>query len=421
MEEIKEMKTEDMIAERIAISEVEDEMNVDTPNLVGIDASDRVMGEPSINKFSEEEVMLDKTNPPLKQKLSALYLLIKPEVDEFFNDKNKLNKKFDSLYISYSKKMTGCQNDMDKAHKNLKQMKIELAKAEKEFQKHNENDFDPASFDKIVAPKAETVNLWERFITMKSKELNRYRFVKTKIFAKEKSIVQFIKHSTAIQVIMACLKENEYKNPFEESDVENFNKVEVLRKEILAMEEFSNIPEELSDEYVEALAKKYATSYVSKKKEVASQHRDLSIKLLDDAVAKYIGEIRTITPDENTTPEAKAELDVINRKNKIKALYNVLNNTDKISDDKEREYLKDIINYSEFWCTNGGVDFVLSASDQLDSFVYGQLVSIYKRKIKPLAPIIYPGEPISRAEMKVMMSFICTTLSDSIELCIGLL
>lgn len=420
MEEIKEIKIQSDAAVDSGVSEIQEELSVDNPVAVS-SSSEKVFGDPSINKFSEEEVVLDNTNPPLKQKLAALYLMIKPEVDEFYNDKSKLNKKFDSLYLKYSKKLTGCQNDLNRANENLKQMKIELAKAEREFQKHNESSFDPASFDKMVAPKADTVNLWTSFITMKSKEYNRYRFLKTKIFAKEKSIVQFIKHATAVQVIMACLKENDYKNPFDATDTENYNKVEQLRKEIFEFEEFQDIPVELSDEYVESLARKYATSYINKKKETAIQHRDLSIKLLNDSMVKYIGEVRDITPDENVTPEKKLELEAINRKNKIKALYNVLNNTDKIKDVKEREFLKDVLDYADFWCSNSGVDFVLQTSAQLDPFVYGQLVSVYKRRIKPLAPILFPGEPISRAEMKIMMSFICTTLSDSIELCIGLL
>lgn len=422
MEEIKEVKIEETAIPTETVSEVQEELSVDTPVNISEPSTEKVMGDPSINEFdNNEEVILDKTNPPLKQKLSALYLIIKPEVDEFYSDKSKLNKKFDALYMKYSKRMVGCQNDLDRANKNLSQMKIELAKAEKEFQKHNENDFDPASFDRIVAPKADTVNLWSRFITMKSKELNRYRFLKTKIFAKEKSIIQFIKHSTAVQVIMACLKEVDYKNPFDETDVEKYNKVEELRKEILSFDEVVNVPEELSDEYVEALAKRYAISYINKKKETALQHRDLSIKLIDDAIEKYIGKINPVTPDENTTPEDKAEMEIINRRNKVKSLYNVLNNTDKIQDNKEREYLKDILQYADFWCSNAGVDFVIDTTDQLDPFIYGQLVSIYKRKVKLLAPVIFPGEPTSKAEIKIMLSFICTTLSDSIELCLGLL
>lgn len=421
MEHIKEVKDEELHIPDEVVTEIKEELSVDTPVSIA-DETENDMGDPSINKFdNNEEVILDKTNPPLKQKLSALYLLVKPEVDEFYNEKAKLNKKFDSLYNKYSKRVTGCQNDLDRANKNLAQMKAELTKAEKEFQAHNENNFDPASFEKIVAPKADTVNLWSRFITMKSKELNRYRFLKTKIFAKEKSIVQFIKHATAVQVIMACLKEYEYKNPFDESDVENFNKVEQLRKEIFELDEFQNIPDEITDEYVEELSKKYALSYITKKRDAALEHRELSLKLVDDVIVKYIGEVREIQPDEDATPESKEELIVINRKNKIKALHNLLDNTDKVKDDKERAYIKDIINYADFWCGNSGVDFVIDSSEQLDPYIYGQIVSLFKRKIKMLGPVIFPSEPTNRAELKILLAFICTTLSDSIELCIGLL
>lgn len=421
MEHIKEVKDEELHIPDEVVTEIKEELSVDTPVSIA-DESENDMGDPSINKFdNNEEVILDKTNPPLKQKLSALYLLVKPEVDEFYSEKAKLNKKFDSLYNKYSKRVIGCQNDLDRANKNLAQMKAELTKAEKEFQAHNENNFDPASFEKIVAPKADTVNLWSRFITMKSKELNRYRFLKTKIFAKEKSIVQFIKHATAVQVIMACLKEYEYKNPFNESDVENFNKVEQLRKEIFELDEFQNIPDEITDEYVEELSKKYALSYITKKRDAALEHRELSLKLVDDVIAKYIGEVREIQPDEDATSESKEELIIINRKNKIKALHNLLDNTDKVKDDKERAYIKDIINYADFWCGNSGVDFVIDSSEQLDPYIYGQIVSLFKRKIKMLGPVIFPSEPTNRAELKILLAFICTTLSDSIELCIGLL
>ena len=67
------------------------------------------------------------------------------------------------------------------------------------------------------------------------------------------------------------------------------------------------------------------------------------------------------------------------------------------------------------------MDFVIDSSEQLDPYVYGQIVSLFKRKIKMLGPVIFPSEPTNRAELKILLAFICTTLSDSIELCIGLL
>lgn len=385
------------------------------------------LGDPSINNYSSEEILVDKTTPYLKQKISALYILLKPEVDEFYSDPKKLHKKFDSLYIKYTKLLNGCQNDIKKANENLDKLKIQLAKAEKEFQQHNEKEFDPASWDQIVAPTADLVDLWTKFTTMKSKELNRYRFLKTKIFAKEKNVAQFIKHATTVHVIMMCLKENNYKNPFDpnsenESDRVNYNKVEELRRDFLESEEYKHLPEEISDEFVEDTIRKYATSYLTRKKESALQHRDMADRLLDDAYEKYTGQTAVPELPEGDITEAQAnEVITIFRKNKVKTLRAKLQNSNEISDDKEREYLKDILNYAEFWCNNEGVELVVGTTDQLEPFVYNQLVSVYKRQIKSLAPVVFADEPINKAEMKFLMSFICTTLSDSIALCIGLL
>lgn len=405
-----------------SIAEVESELAVSNPAIA--DKDGKVLGEPNIREYdSTEEVLVDTTAPLVKQKLSALYMMIKPEVDKFFEDKHKLNQKYDALYLKYTKKVSAAKEDIKRAQKNLEIMNIELKKAEKEFEAKNETSFDPASYDSIVAPKAETVNLWNSFINVKSRELNRYKFVKTKIFSKEKSITQFIKHSTAVHIILMCLKENEFKNPFDlsgsEEDKANFVKVEEIRLDLFNSEEFNSIPEEINEEWLEKVIKKYATSYVGKKKETAVQHRELAIKFLDDLCEKY--GVKVATPD-SIEPADIANVEAIVRKNKLKGMKALLhNNAESIIPAEEREYVTEVLNYVEFWCDNQSIDFVIDTSTQLDPFMHTQVISVFKRRIKEIAPLIYPGEPVNRAEAKTLLAFICTTLSDSIELCIGLL
>lgn len=382
----------------------------------------KVMGNPSINDYSNEEVILDQSNPPMKQLFSKLFLLLQPDVEEFYSDKHKLNAKLEKLYVKYSNVINSCKQDIEKANKRLEEATEELRKAEREFQEHNINDFDPGSFDTIVAPKAQLFETYERYVTFRSKELNRLKFVKTKLFAKEKNISKFVQHVHIVYIMMMSLKELDYENPFDkDKEIDKYNQLEEIRNQILASDEYLSIPDKFDKDSLDAIVHKYASTYLSKKKQVALEHSALSSSFLNDVFAKYIGTEIPEPKEVDNTEDPSVTPDMIIRRIKAKQLKALLSDTSQSLTTHERDEIKTALDYNEFWCENEGVNMVMNYTNDLEPLIYDQVVSVFNRKIVDMSHYIFKDEPHNKAEYKMLMCFLCTTLSDSIELCLGLL
>lgn len=382
------------------------------------------------NLKRQSENKLSSIPSELKVLLSEMYNMIKPDVEEFFADKKNLSEKYQNLYLSTQKRLEGCMKDLKTGRKRLEEAEKLLREKTSQFEKMPLSDlsYNIQKYEAEITPANDSVGLWNKYVEVKIREINRIKFFKTKVFAREKTITTYIVHATIVKVMCQVLLEKNYECPYTSED-DKYNHIEKLRKNILELDEIKNIPAEITDEYLTTIAEKNGLSYVRAKTDEAKEFKALSHSLIKDTLRYLFGEEKY-----ETWINKKWESETLMVKRSYYELcdiYKALKNNGGGLDIKTYQMYKEkigselpnlafIIESAQTWIKDQFMSLVDDNTEFMDNLKTKQSLSIFKRKIQPMSNAIFKDEG-DRGAVKLLLVLSNTTLVDAMELVLNIM